>query len=171
VLDGWRDALTRRKVARATVAVDRRLLPVTISAGATVQDSTLPVERLASGDEERFRVRAPDAFTLLQRAMPWAVIANGKRPRVEVLNGVGAVGLTQAVAAKVVPAGGEVTLTGNVPGFGVKRTKVVYYRDGAERTARHLAAALGVGKVVRAADAINVVDVTVIVGKDFRTSN
>jgi hypothetical protein len=171
VLDGWRDALTRRKVAEATVAVDRRLLPLAISAGATVQDSTLPVERLASGDEERFRVRTPDAFTLLQRAMPWAVIAQGKRPRVEVLNGAGAVGLTQAVAAKIVPAGGEVTLTGNVPGFGVERTRVVYYRDGARRAARRLAAALGVGRVVRAADAINVVDVTVIVGKDFRTSS
>jgi polyisoprenyl-teichoic acid--peptidoglycan teichoic acid transferase len=171
VLDGWRDALTARTVARATVAVDRRLLPLTIASGATVQDSTLPVERLSSGDEERFRVRTPDAFTLLQRSMPWALIATGQRPRVEVLNGVGAVGLTQAVAAKIVPAGGEVTLTGNVPGFGVKRTQVVYYRDDARRAARRFAAALGVGRVVAAADAIDVVDVTVIVGKDFPTSN
>jgi LytR cell envelope-related transcriptional attenuator len=169
VLDGWRNALTRKAVARATVAVDQRLLPLTISAGATVQNSTLPVERLSSGGAERFRVRAPDAFTLLQRSMPWAVIAKGQRPRVEVLNGVGAVGLTQAVATKVVPAGGEVTLTGNVPGFGVAQTKVVYYRDDARRAAQRLAAALGVGRVVRGADAIDVVDVTVIVGKDFRT--
>jgi hypothetical protein len=83
------------------------------------------------------------------------------------LNGVGSVGLTQAVAARIVPAGGEVTLTGNVPGFGVAATKVVYYRAGARDDARRFAKALGVGKVIRAADAIDVVDVTVVVGKDF----
>jgi hypothetical protein len=167
VLDGWRAALKRTTVARATVAVDQRLLPLAIGAKAVVHDSTLPVERLSSGGEERFRLRAPDAFETVKQAFPWAVIAKGARPRIEVLNGVGDVGLTQAVALRVVPAGGEVTLTGNLPGFGVDTTRVVYYRKNGRAAAKRMAAALGAGKVVRAADAIDVVDVTIVVGQDF----
>jgi hypothetical protein len=168
VLDGWRAALAKPAVANATVAVDQRVLPMTLGAKARVQTSALPVERLSTGGSERFRVRDDDADGLLREAFRWAMIARGTRPRVELLNGVGSVGLTQAVAARIVPAGGEVTLTGNVPGFGVRATKVVYYRAGARDAARRFAEALGVGQVVRAADAIDVVDVTVVVGKDFR---
>jgi hypothetical protein len=167
VLDGWRAALTRADVARATIKVDQRLLPLVIAARANVHDSTLPVERLSTGADERFRLRTPDAFATVEQSFPWAVIAQGRRPRIEVLNGVGGVGLTQGVASRVVPAGGEVTLTGNLPGFGVKVTRVVYYRKNGLAAAKRMAAAMGVGKVVRAADAIDVVDVTIIVGKDF----
>jgi hypothetical protein len=98
------------------------------------------------------------------------MLAEGTRPRVELLNGVGGVGITQRVAGIVVPAGGEVTLTGNVPGFGVNRTRVVYYRPEARAAAARLAKALRVGEVVPAADAIDVVDVTIIVGRDFERS-
>jgi hypothetical protein len=170
VIDGWQHALRRKAVADATVQTDPRFLAVTIGAKATMQTSTLPVERLATGGAERFRVRADDADGLLRDAFSWAMIAKGTRPRVELLNGVGSVGLTQAVAARIVPAGGEVTLTGNVPGFGVEQTKVVYYRPDARDDARRFAKALGVGQVVRAADAIDVVDVTVIAGKDYQPS-
>jgi hypothetical protein len=167
VLDGWRSALRRADVANATVHLDQRLLPLAIAAQAKVHNSTLPVERLSSGREERFRLRTPDAFVTVKQSFPWAVITKGQRPRIEVLNGVGGVALTQAVALRVVPAGGEVTLTGNLPGFGVDATRVVYYRKNGLAAAKRMAAALGVGKVVKAADAIDVVDVTIIVGKDF----
>ena len=168
VLDGWRTALSRRPVANATVQVDQRVLPLAIGAAARVQTSTLPVERLSTSGEDRFRLREDDATDLLHKAFPWAVIASGERPRVELLNGVGGVGVTQGVASRIVPAGGEVTLTGNVPGFGVATTKVVYYRPGARDAAQRFAKALGVGEVVRAAEPIDVVDVTVVVGKDFQ---
>jgi hypothetical protein len=171
VLEGWRAALAREGVGSATVQADQRLLPLTITAGADMRTSTLPVERLSSGGERRFRLRVDDATDLVTGAFPWAVISKGERPRVEVLNGVGGVGVTQTVAAKLVPAGGQVTLTGNVPGFGVATTQVVYYRPEARADARRLAKALGVGKVVRAGDAIDVVDVTVVVGEDFQRSS
>jgi polyisoprenyl-teichoic acid--peptidoglycan teichoic acid transferase len=167
VLDGWQHALGHEDVARATVAVDGRALPLAMSATAKMRISTLPVARVSSGGEERFRVRADDVAGLIDHAFAWALISPGDRPRVEILNGVGDVGVTQAVARAVVPAGGEVTLTGNVPGFGVTRTQVVYYRDDAAAAARRLAKALGVQKVVAARNAIDVVDVTIIVGNNF----
>jgi hypothetical protein len=168
VLDGWRAALADRAVADATLQVDQRFLPLAIARNAEVRNSTLPVERLSSGGEERFRLRPGDAAAAVERLFPWALISDGPRPRVEVLNGVGGVGVTQSVAALVVPAGGEVTLTGNVPGFGVEATRVVYYRKDAAAAAKRLAEALGAGAVARATNAIDVVDVTIIVGKDFQ---
>jgi hypothetical protein len=66
-----------------------------------------------------------------------------------------------------VPAGGEVTLTGNLAGFGVRTTRVVYYRKNGRAAAQRMAAALGVGKVERATNAIDIVDLTIVVGKDF----
>jgi hypothetical protein len=167
VLEAWQVALRDDAVAHATAQVDKRVLPITIGAGAQMRTSTLPVERVSSGGEERFRLRADDARDLVERSFPWAVISPEARPRVEILNGVGGVGVTQRVAALVVPAGGEVTLTGNVPGFGVRRTQVVYYREEAAIAARRLADALDTGRVVRAAEAIDVVDVTIVVGEDL----
>jgi hypothetical protein len=168
VLNAWRAALADRAAADATVHADQRLLPLAIARNAKVRNSTLPVERLSSGGEERFRLRPGDAYATVERLLPWALISDAPRPRVEVLNGAGGVGVTQDVAAMVVPAGGEVTLTGNVPGFGVEATRVVYYRKQGAAAAKRLAKALGVGSVVRAASAIDVVDVTIIVGKDFQ---
>ncbi|MCU1430346.1 MAG: transcriptional regulator [Actinomycetia bacterium] len=167
VLDGWRQALKRPAVANATVRVDQRFLPLTIGAGAAMNDTTLPVEQLSSGGEERFRLRTPDAFEAVRRAFPWAQISHHARPHVEVLNGVGDVGITQSIAYRVVPAGGAITLTGNVPGFGVSTTRVLYYRKNGLAAARRFAKALGVGRVVRATNVMDVVDVTIVVGTDF----
>jgi hypothetical protein len=86
---------------------------------------------------------------------------------VELLNGTGEVGITQQVARKIVPAGGEVRLTGNVPGFGVKETRVVYYRDESRSAAEQMLRALGVGKIARGEQQVDVVDVTVVVGADW----
>jgi hypothetical protein len=83
------------------------------------------------------------------------------------LNGTGAIALTQAVAERIVPAGGEITLTGNVPGFGVRHTSVVYYRKSDLPAARRVAAALGVGSVAEGNVPLDVVDLTVVVGADF----
>jgi hypothetical protein len=100
-------------------------------------------------------------------AFPRALLGRGVgRPRVEILNGTGAVGLAQSIASRVVPAGGQVTLTGNVPDFGVTETQVVYYRDADRREAQRLLRALGCGSLKKAERAIGVVDVTIVSGAD-----
>jgi hypothetical protein len=171
ILDGWRHALTSPMAARATIATDRRVLPLVVRAGAAVNDVTLPVDQVSSGTQSNYQLRQPDAGQAVAQAFPVALIAPGTRPRVQLLNGVGDVGVTQQVAARVVPAGGEVTLTGNVANFGVRTTLVVYYDPSQLAAAKRLAAALGVGKVAHSAESIDVVDITIVVGKDFTQSS
>ena len=74
--------------------------------------------------------------------------------------------MAQATAAKLVPAGAEVTLTGNVPRFGLQATQVVYYRDADRPAAQRMLDALGCGVLKRETKPINVVDVTILVGAD-----
>jgi hypothetical protein len=59
-----------------------------------------------------------------------------------------------------------VTLSGNVPGFGLGETQVVYYRAGAQAPAQRLLDALGCGKLKRSTGGFKVVDVTILVGAD-----
>jgi LytR cell envelope-related transcriptional attenuator len=167
VWQAWFDRLRVPSVASATVHVSSSTRSLVRLAQTEIGFDTLPVDVLSSGSVARYEVRQPDADTLVRHDFPWAMFAAGKRPRVEVLNGTGAIALTQAVAQKIVPAGGEITLTGNVPGFGVKHTQVVYYRVADLPAARRLAAALGVGSVALGNVPIDVVDLTVVVGSDF----
>lgn len=167
ILQAWFDRLRTASVSRATIrALDSARNFVTL-ANSDVGFDTLPVDVLSSGSVARYELRQPDAGKLIRADFPWAMLADGKRPRVEVLNGTGAIALTQEVARRIVPAGGEIILTGNVPGFGVKRTQVVYYRVADLPAARRLAAALGVGSVALGNVPIDVVDLTVVVGSDF----
>jgi hypothetical protein len=170
VLPGWLDGLANVAVAAQTVALEPGIAPVARTAGADLALRALPVEPVPGGSGGSLQLRADDARALLVRAFPWAVMST-PRPRVEMLNGVGAAGIPFVAANRVVPDGAHVTVTGDVPGFDVPRTRVLYYRpDGAE-IARRLVRALGVGEVVAATTEANeAVDVTIVVGKDFRQS-
>lgn len=167
VLEGWFARLRSDSVAGATARVSTQARSLLAIAHAEISFDTLPVDVLSSGSVTRYELRQPDADKLLRADFPYAMLTTGKRPRVEVLNGTGAIALTQAIARRVVPAGGEITLTGNVPGFGVKHTQVVYYRLRDLPAARRLVAALGVGSVAQGNVALDVVDLTVVVGSDF----
>ncbi len=167
VMKGWLAELGDRDVAAATVSADPAARSLVIAARAAVRYDTLPVVSVASGGEERFAIRRDDARSLLERTMPWALLGDEPRPRVEILNGTGEVGVTQSVAKAIVREGAEVTLTGNLPGFGAEATQVVYYRDEQAGTAQALAAALGYGDVVKAPRPVDVIDVTIVVGADL----
>jgi LytR cell envelope-related transcriptional attenuator len=167
VLEGWFTRLRTESVARATARTAGAAGTLIALAHSNVGFDTLPVDVLSSGTVTRYELQQPAAGALIRADFPGALITTGKRPRVEVLNGTGAIALTQAVARKIVPAGGEITLTGNVPGFGVRRTSVVYYRVADLPAAKRLAAALGVGSVALGNVPIDVVDLTVVVGADF----
>ena len=167
VLQGWFNRMRNESVARTTIKVSSQARTLVALAHADVSFDTLPVDTLSSGSIARYEIRQPDADQLVRADLPSAMLTSGKRLRVEVLNGTGAIALTQEVARRVVPAGGEITLTGNVPGFGVRHTQVVYYRTADLPAARRLAAALGVGSVALGNVPLDVVDLTVVVGKDF----
>jgi hypothetical protein len=167
VFDGWLERLARPGIARATLAQHPQLRLLADAATArTLRFDTLPVESVATGGGERFDIRRDDLVRYVRSAFPQSRLVVGTRPKVEILNGTGAVGVAQRTAAAVVPAGGEVTLSGNVPGFGLGETQVVYYRAGAQAAAQRLLDALGCGKLKRSTGGFKVVDVTILVGAD-----
>lgn len=172
VLNGWMRRLRNRSIASATIKAQPGLAPLVAAAKAAERRTdTLPVESVTTGGAERFEPRAADLDHYTAAAFPGARLAVGKgRPRVEILNGTGAVGLAQTIAARIVPVGGQVTLTGNVANFGLTNTQVVYYRRSDRVAAQRLLRALGCGALKEADTALGVVDVTILAGADcFRT--
>ena len=170
VLSAWFDRLRDPAIAAATRAAAPELADPLIEVATTGTPSfdTLPVDSVGTSGDERLRVRSAAMPALVDRMFPDARLGiDGSRPRVEILNGVGTVGLAQAVAARVVPVGADVRLTGNWPGFGVGATQVVYYRDRDRRAARVILDAIGVGSIRKPGRAVGITDITIIVGPDF----
>jgi LCP family protein required for cell wall assembly len=93
----------------------------------------------------------------------------GARSRIRLLNGNGSPEIGQKAAAMLVPAGLNIVLTGNAPNFNYRSTKIVIYGDDATALAlaQEIRNLLGVGTVEVGTHADTVVDVTVVLGKDF----
>jgi hypothetical protein len=132
----------------------------------------LPVEAVAGleGDDELYRVIGEDVADLVGRLFPDAPGGGADRIRVRILNGAGSPGVAQAVQPLLLDAGGVMTLSGNADRFDYDTTQVVYYDDEDRAAAEAIRDAVGVGEVVKSLTALDVVDVTVVVGTDFMTS-
>lgn len=169
VLAAWFERLRDPAVAARTVAALDAARPLAAIAqlGAPAFD-TLPVDSIGTEADERLRVRSAALPVVTARLFPDARLGiAGRRPRVEILNGVGRAGLAQAVSARVVPVGADVRLTSNTREFGVTETQVVYYRDADRAAAQAILDAVGVGSLRRARRAVGITDVTIVVGSDF----
>jgi hypothetical protein len=138
-------------------------------AAGTWQVRVLPVKSAGTlgGGEEIFQVDRAALPGVVRSIFPNAKLAAAARPRVRVLNGTGELELAQRVSEKLVPAGIEVSLTGNANPLGQQQTQVIYYDANKQAMAQKVRDALGVGILVRNRNETDVVDVTVIVGKDF----
>jgi hypothetical protein len=168
VLNAWLQRLRQRAVAFPTASRQPKLLMVADMAHAHVRVDTLPVDTLATPDGTlRLAARRGDLVNYVKDAFGGSLIAAGdKRPKVEVLNGTGSIGVAQVVTDRVVPAGYEVLLTNNIPGFGVHHTQVVYYSDSGRAAAQRVLQVLHCGKLAQARQQSGTVDVTVVVGSD-----
>ena len=168
VMDGWMDRLRDPAIAKATLALQPALAPLVAAAGAPDRRiDTVPVASIATGGGERFDVQSPELAKIVRRAFPSSQLGeHGQRPRVEILNGTGALGVAQAVATKAVPAGGRVVLTDNLPGFGLQKTQVVYYADRWRGAAQRILDAMGCGSLRKAGQDVRIADVTILVGSD-----
>ena len=168
VLDGWMDRLRGAAIGRATEQLQPGFAPLVAAAGAPERRiDTVPVSSISTGGGERFDVRTGELRTIVGRAFPHSQLGQrGRRPRVEILNGTGALGVAQAVAAKVVPAGGKVNLTDNLPGFGLTETQIVYYDDRWRAAAQAIVDAMGCGSLRKAGQDVRIADVTILVGSD-----
>ncbi len=126
----------------------------------------LPVETVG-GPDELYGVDTAGLTDLLAVIAPTDGTDPSSRVRVQVLNGVGTPGLAEPVTARLLPTGAVVQLTGNALEFDHDVTQIVYYRDEHIESALRIRDELGVGEVVKQRDPIDVVDITVVVGRDL----
>lgn len=134
----------------------------------------VPVTPVGSGDEQgAFRVEESELGALVGKYLSRSATApQSARSRLQLLNGNGTPEAGIAVAQRLVPAGFWVVDSGNARSFGFTRTKIIVYTDDAEtmaaaQKARRL---LGVGEIELSRSPHISIDVTVVIGKDFRAA-
>jgi hypothetical protein len=132
----------------------------------TVSYDTLPVEAVdaGTGGDEVYRIRQADLDQLMRQLLPGRP---GPRIRVQVLNGTGTIGVAVKAAQRLVPSGAQVALSGNADSFAYAQTQIVFYDRSRQQMANEVRQALGTGKLVLSRQPLDVVDVTVVIGKDF----
>jgi hypothetical protein len=93
--------------------------------------------------------------------------------RVQVLNGNGVPGIGEEVAELLQGEDFRVILSGNAQRLNYKETLIVTYDEttGGQATAERAQELLGVGKVQVSAQGQGIVDLTIVVGKDFVRAN
>lgn len=99
--------------------------------------------------------------------VPAARAAPGERVRVEVLNAAGVPGLARVATRTLRERGFDVVYFGNARGFSPETTLVID-RVGREETARDVAGALEVERVSSRPDSTLLLEVTVVIGRDWK---
>jgi hypothetical protein len=146
-------------------------LLVTIAGMDEVIVATLPVERAEdTGGGPALALVSDRIDGFVAERYGHLVLRPAGRPRVEILNGNGRIGSTQAIAGVLIRRGFRVIRTDNADNFEYRDTLVVAQGESAEASAREIVDILGHGLLfleVRAPSAI--VDVSIIVGTDVPT--
>jgi hypothetical protein len=167
----WLAALRRKPSALPAAGGDGGLRPfLSAMTKKPVEMDLLPVEAVdAGGDRELYRVRQDAVEVLVRRSLPGGS-SLAQRTRVQVLNGTGAVGLAQQVTVRLVqpPLRARVQYTGNADAFDHDTTEIVFYDRRMQAAADAVRKALGIGRLVLSRRPTDVVDVTVVVGRDFK---
>lgn len=129
---------------------------------------TLPVRQVSVGGDELYEVDTEQLASFMEDTL-------GSKPRVgdeirvQILNGNGVPGIGEEVAEKLSQENFRVILSGNARNLNYKKTLVVTYDPSEEgqaiaKRARDL---IGVGEVQVSAQGQGIVDLTIVVGKDF----
>lgn len=131
----------------------------------------LPVSQVSVGGDELYAVDR-DEISAFMRA---TVGASAKQDeiRVQILNGNGVPGIGQRVAGELSGHGFRVILSGNARRLDYETTLIIAYDDSQEAlgVARRAKDLLGVGEVQVSAQRQGIVDLTIVVGKDFLGSD
>ena len=133
----------------------------------SVNYQILPVQAIdaGAGADEVYQVRQADLDQLMGQLLPGV---SPDRIRVQILNGTGAIGTSPRVAERLVPAGARVVLSGNADSFAYAQTQIVFYDRSQQQAAERVRQALGTGRLVLSRQSLDVVDVTVVIGRDFK---
>lgn len=133
---------------------------------------TLPVSPLGTGDDESYRVDEARTTQLIgdrfAASRPTLANTQGGR-RLEIRNGNGVPGVSSEVAQRLIPLGFRVLLTGNADRFDHRETRILVYTDDEEQlaVAREVRDALGLGRIELSEVPQDVVDLTIVVGRDY----
>lgn len=169
-LDGDAAGLTAERIGAAggldDDGVDRSAALLAELGSRRVVFDVLDVVSLGLPEGERYAIDEATAQTEVGEVFGGLVYA-ADRVNVEIRNAVGTGGLAREVAARVIPAGARVVLTGNAAEFGLEETFVVVRDAAFAPEAQRLIEALGVGDLRRSDDLVGGADVVVIVGGDF----
>lgn len=135
---------------------------------------TLPVTPVSSGEQGSYRIDTERADRLIEErfgaSVPEGATTEGRR--LQILNGNGVPGIGQEVSQLLVPDGFRVVLTGNADSFSHEETRIVVYDDDPDQLAlaERIRELLGVGRVELSGTPQSVVDITIVVGRDFASS-
>lgn len=130
--------------------------------------ASLPVTQVSVGASELYEANSAE----IERFVAQTVGASAVRRdevAVQLLNGNGAPGIGEEAAELLRGQGFRVTLSGNARNFGYQQTLIITYDTSAagQAVARRAKELLGVGEVQVSAQQQGIVDLTIVLGKDF----
>ena len=130
--------------------------------------TTLPVSQISVGGDELYEVDTETLAEFMEDTLG-SEPALGDEVRVQILNGNGEPGIGEEVAARLSEEDFRVILSGNARRLDYEKTLVVTYDPSQEgqaiaERARDL---IGVGEVQISGQGQGIVDLTIVVGKDF----
>ncbi|MCA1705498.1 MAG: LytR C-terminal domain-containing protein, partial [Actinobacteria bacterium] len=130
--------------------------------------TTLPVQQVSVGGSELYSVDPDEVSSLLADLLVGEEVARDEI-KVQVLNGNGVPGIGQEVAEKLIGAGFRVVLTGNARGMNYEKTLIITYDDSEEGVAlaERAKKLVGVGEVQVSEQTQGIVDLTIVIGRDF----
>lgn len=130
--------------------------------------ATLPVEQVSVGGDELYQTDSSGLASWLDDTVGSRTVDTDE-VRIQILNGNGVPGIGQQVAATLGGAEYRLILGGNAPRLDYRRTQIVTYDDSPAgiAIANRIAEVLGVGEVKTSGVGQDIVDVTIVVGKDF----
>lgn len=128
----------------------------------------LPVQQVSVGGSEMYATDRDELVAFLEDTIGRA----GKPPEqieVQVLNGNGRPGVGEEVAERLIGHGFRVVLSSNAPNFDYEKTLIITYEDSEEgdAIAEEAKRLIGLGRVQVSAQSQGIVDLTIVVGKDF----
>lgn len=130
--------------------------------------TSLPVQQVSVGGSELYAVDRAEVAELLEEL---AIAADTPQDevKVQVLNGNGVPGIGQEVAEVLIGAGFRVVLTGNAKRLNYETTLIVTYDDSeaGQALAERARKLIGVGEVQVSEQSQGIVDLTIVIGKDF----
>lgn len=133
-----------------------------------LQITTLPVQQQVIGDSELYSTDQEELTSFIRQTIG-DTAQRGNEVRVQVLNGNGVPGIGQEVATKLVGEGFKVILSGNAQRLDHPKTLIVVYDDSPESrsAAERARELLGVGEIQVSRQQQGIVDLTIVVGKDW----